>query len=348
MGKGRWLAWLLLLVMTLAGCGTEAEVVTSEITFEEESESDSISIESENEPESESEVVPLRVPMEFEAKSYLVNGSDFWDNDPVVIHSVEELKNLFWSKDVLVWDPNYEAEGEWDWESIPKFSVQALDEEGYDELFFETKDLFLIPAYAGSGSFDVRVAEFLYIPESASYEVYINTESDSWGYNTGTGSWLMAISVEKGLMDNGEGLQPFVIRGAHVNLPYTAEGYTADGKHGVSIQMSYEHSWDVQPLADETAGEYGVLINGWFAESNPRVCYFENGFSPEPAEMQQEMTLSDGRVVVVGYDAKGVWKWVDFRDVSGCYGAVNSWSDGMDSRILLPYVLRAELGPRKE
>ena len=39
MGKGRWIAWLLFFVMTLAGCGTETEVVTSEITFEEESES---------------------------------------------------------------------------------------------------------------------------------------------------------------------------------------------------------------------------------------------------------------------------------------------------------------------
>ncbi|MBR4866129.1 MAG: hypothetical protein IKU11_05555 [Clostridia bacterium] len=39
MGKGRWIVWLLLLVMTFAGCGTEAEVITSEIAFEEESES---------------------------------------------------------------------------------------------------------------------------------------------------------------------------------------------------------------------------------------------------------------------------------------------------------------------
>ncbi len=342
MGKGRWFAWLLLLVMIFAGCGTEAEVVTSEITFEEESESQPESEVVEVESESE----PLRVPVPFETVCYRVGGRrELLTEDPVLLRSVEDIQTITWGKEAFLWD--YEKQANENWEDVDFFSMEDLGKEQFDEAFFEKHDLFLIPTMTGSGMYTVRVTDLLYVPATDSYELNYQSENRYWAVDEGTGAWLMMVTVEKGIFQqNGENALPEV-RGTYMNIPYREEGYTQDGRHGVSMEMTFDQG-ELYPLTDGETGEYGISVYHYDEGKSTKICYFENGFTPAPAAVEQEITLADGRTVNVGYNEEGAWIWVDFRHESGCYWAVNQGVDPVRSRVLLPCILRAQIGPKNQ
>jgi len=336
MGKGQWIVWLLLLVITLAGCGTEAEVVTSEIVFEEESESDSITVESENEAESESN--PPRVALPFETVSYRVSGGDFYNEDPVLIRSVEDFQTIAWGKEEFLWDYEKQANVE-NWEDIIFFSVESLGENQYDETFFENHDLLLIPTTTGSGMYTVRVTDFMYVPESDSYEVNLRTENKYFAVTEDVGVWLGILEVEKGLLNPSKKEKNYSIQAVHVNVDQMIYGESPDGINGVRVL-----SGAFEPWKDETSGTYGLIYNAYWYQGTVKIAYHQNGFEPPAAFKKQTLQASDGRVITVGYDEDGTWLWMDFGHVSGCYGATNEGLRPIEAREWFQTVLRTDIG----
>ena len=364
MGKGRWIVWLLLLMMTLAGCGTEAEVVTSEMTFEEESESEperEVVFEEESETgereitESEVELegkLPLRVSVDFEAKCFFSgSGSVYEEYKPVVLHSSQELKDLNWPDYATQWEYQkreglriYEALGALFEEGTP-CSLQSLADDVYDETFFSKYDLLVMHQKIGSNSFTARVNDILYIPENDTYEIMIHSENDSFGWSEGYGYWIFTIALPKGILYAQGENHNFSVKLIYEQMMIPASGHTPDGKNGVQAEMSYEYNLEIHPWIDEEAGEYGVHYIDFGNDNGTRVCYFEAGFERPKADEISEVPLPDGRTVVIGYDEEGNWQWVDFCHITGCYGAINKGYVKNDARLLLRQILRAKLGP---
>ena len=189
MGKGRWLAWLLLLVMTLAGCGTEAEVVTSEVTFEEESESQV----AQSEHQSHS--------VTYATESYMVVSRSFlpkYSMVPFLITSKEKQMDLpFLSENTMLLPSKY-------WMSVEsrgkEITYQELCQNRFDDDFFETNDLLLIPQITPNLGPKPTVGDFQYDSQAKQYELQLYS-NDTKSRAEAQGVFLHVVEVEKGLMD---------------------------------------------------------------------------------------------------------------------------------------------------
>lgn len=337
MGKGQWIVWLLLLVITLAGCGTEAEVVTSEIVFEEESESEPESEAAEVESETW-QAMHAKEPVSYTAESYMERRGNI-DYKTTMVPFLITAKDDLETPSFVTDDFSLLASEHWEKASYDGCEVtyRALCEARYDDTFFETHDLLLLPNTTSTLSPHPTIGNFQYDPIAKRYELYVHS-NDTGFASDAVGEFLHIIEIEKGLLDGNldEILQ---ISWIHSRFAAFYADYTPDGKNGVMIEFWFDN-W--RPLSKEGEGEYGLYLT--LEDKSVKIAWFPEGFQPEPAAYIQEDTLTDGRRVSIGYDEEDNWIWIDFQDPTGCYGAVNR---GMGS-YLLHDLLNAKLGPREE